>query len=157
VAIPLALGCLLRLRLLDYGAGMVLIPLVAAFSSDTMALFTGMAMGKHKLAPRVSPNKTREGALGGIVGGMVGMVLFRSVFFLVTEVQLHILWCILLGLVGAVMGQLGDLVFSCIKREYGIKDYGRLLPGHGGVLDRFDSVIFAAPAIWMLLRYIPLY
>ena len=64
---------------------------------------------------------------------------------------------ILLGLVGAVMGQLGDLVFSCIKREYGIKDYGRLLPGHGGVLDRFDSVIFAAPAIWMLLRYIPLY
>ena len=88
---------------------------------------------------------------------MVGMVLFRIVFFLVTEVQLHILWCILLGLVGAVMGQLGDLVFSCIKREYGIKDYGRLLPGHGGVLDRFDSVIFAAPAIWMLLRYIPLY
>ena len=85
------------------------------------------------------------------------MVLFRIIFFLVTEVQLHILWCILLGLVGAVMGQLGDLVFSCIKREYGIKDYGRLLPGHGGVLDRFDSVIFAAPAIWMLLRYIPLY
>ena len=157
VAIPLALGCLLRLRLLDSGAGMVLIPLVAAFSSDTMALFTGMALGKHKLAPRVSPNKTREGALGGIAGGMVGMVLFRIIFFLVTELQLHILWCILLGLVGAVMGQLGDLVFSCIKREYGIKDYGRLLPGHGGVLDRFDSVIFAAPVIWMLLRYIPLY
>lgn len=156
VAIPLALSCLLRLRLMEMGSGLVLIPLVAAFCSDTLALFAGMAFGKHKLAPLVSPKKTVEGAIGGLIGGMVGMVLFRIIFFLCTEVQLNILWCVVLGFVGAVMGQLGDLVFSAVKREYGIKDYGRLLPGHGGVLDRFDSVIFAAPVIWLIVRSIEL-
>ena len=157
VAIPLALSCLLRLRMMELGSGLVLIPLVAAFCSDTMALFAGMACGKHKLAPLVSPKKTVEGSLGGIIGGMAGMVLFRIIFFLCTEVQLNILWCVLLGLVGAVMGQLGDLVFSAVKREYGIKDYGRLLPGHGGVLDRFDSVIFAAPVLWLIIHSIRLW
>ena len=155
-AIPLALSCLLRLRQLDLGSGLVLIPLVAAFSSDTMALFTGMALGKHKLAPLVSPNKTVEGSLGGLVGGMVGMVIFRIIYFLCTEVQLQVLWCVVLGLVGAAIGQLGDLVFSAVKREFGIKDYGRLLPGHGGVLDRFDSVIFAAPVLWLIISRIHL-
>ena len=155
-AIPLALSCLLRLRMLEHGAGLVLIPLVAAFMSDTMALFGGMLFGKTKLAPVVSPKKTREGAVSGLVGGMVGMVLYRIIFFLCTEVPLHIGWCVL-GLVGAVLGQLGDLSFSCVKRQYGIKDYGRLLPGHGGVLDRFDSVIFAAPVIWMIVNAVTLY
>ncbi len=157
VAIPLALSCLLRLRLMELGSGLVLIPLVAAFCSDTMALFAGMAFGKHKLAPLVSPKKTVEGSFGGLVGGMVGMVLFRIIFFLCTEVQLNIVWCVLLGLVGAAMGQLGDLTFSAVKREYGIKDYGRLLPGHGGVLDRFDSVIFAAPVLWLIICHIRLW
>lgn len=157
IAIPLALSCLLRLRMLEHGAGLVLIPLVAAFTSDAMALFGGMMFGRTKLAPLVSPKKTREGAVSGLVGGMVGMILFRIFFFLCTEVPLHIGWCVLLGLVGAVLGQLGDLSFSCIKRQYGIKDYGRLLPGHGGVLDRFDSVIFAAPVIWMIVDAVTLY
>lgn len=156
-AIPLALSCLLRLRMLEHGAGLVLIPLVSAFMSDSLALFGGMLFGKTKLAPRVSPKKTREGAVSGLVGGMVGMILFRIVFFLCTEVQLHIGWCVALGFVGAVMGQLGDLSFSCVKRQCGIKDYGRLLPGHGGVLDRFDSVIFAAPVTWMLVNTATLY
>lgn len=157
LVIPLALSCLLRLRMLDYGAGLVLIPLVSAFMSDALALFGGMLLGKTKLAPRVSPKKTREGAVSGLVGGMVGMILYRIFFFLCTEVQLHLGWCVLLGLVGAVLGQLGDLSFSCVKRQCGIKDYGRLLPGHGGVLDRFDSVIFAAPVIWMLVSVVTLY
>ena len=157
LVIPLALGCLLRLRMLDYGAGLVLIPLVSAFMSDALALFGGMLLGKTKLAPRVSPKKTREGAVSGLVGGMAGMILYRIFFFLCTEVQLHLGWCVLLGLVGAVLGQLGDLSFSCVKRQCGIKDYGRLLPGHGGVLDRFDSVIFAAPVIWMLVSAVTLY
>ena len=157
IAIPLALSCLLRLRMLEHGAGLVLIPLVAAFMSDAMALFGGMMFGRTKLAPLVSPKKTREGAVSGLVGGMVGMILFRIFFFLCTEVPLHIGWCVLLGLVGAVLGQLGVLSFSCIKRQYGIKDYGRLLPGHGGVLDRFDSVIFAAPVIWMIVDAVTLY
>ena len=156
LAVPLALSCLLRLRMMPYGGGMVLIPLVAAFCSASAALFTGMACGKHKLAPLVSPKKTVEGAIGGLVGGMVGMVIFRIVFFFCTVHSLNILWCMLLGLVGAAMGQLGDLSFSAIKRQCGIKDYGRLLPGHGGVLDRFDSVIFAAPVIWLIVSHVTL-
>ena len=150
VDIPLAMSCLLRLRLMEFGGGLVLMPLVAAFMSDSAALFTGMACGKHKLAPKASPKKTVEGAVGGLVGGIVGMVLFRIVFFFVTVHALSIGWCMVIGLVGAFMGQLGDLSFSVIKRQCGIKDYGRLLPGHGGVLDRFDSVIFAAPVVWMI-------
>lgn len=156
VAIPLALSCLLRLRMLPYGGGMVLIPLVAAFCSDSAALFAGMAFGKHKLSPRVSPKKTVEGAIGGVAGGMLGMVIFRVIFHLVTLQPLHIGWCVLIGLVGAVLGQLGDLSFSMVKRQYGIKDYGRLLPGHGGVLDRFDSVIFTAPTVWLIVSYVTL-
>ena len=151
IVIPLALSCLLRLRLLNYGGGMVLIPSVAAFCSDSAALFGGMFFGQRKLAPLVSPKKTVEGAVSGLAGGMLGMILFRIVFFLVTEVPLHIGWCMLMGLVGSAVGQLGDLAFSCIKRERGIKDYSRLLPGHGGVLDRFDSVIFAAPVLWLIV------
>ena len=150
VAIPLAMSCLLRLRLMEFGGGLVLMPLVAAFMSDAAALVTGLACGKHKLAPHASPKKTVEGAVGGLVGGIVGMVLFRIVFFFVTVQALSIGWCMVIGLVGAFMGQLGDLSFSVIKRQCGIKDYGRLLPGHGGVLDRFDSVIFAAPVVWMI-------
>ncbi len=156
LAIPLAMTCLLRLRMMPYGGGLVLIPLVSAFSSDSLALFAGMAFGRHKLAPLVSPKKTIEGSVGGLAGGMIGMVIFRIVFFLCTEVQMNILWCVLLGLIGAMMGQLGDLVFSAVKREFGIKDYGRLLPGHGGVLDRFDSVIFAAPVLWLIITHIHL-
>ena len=156
IAIPLSMSCLMRLRMLPYGGGMLLIVLVAAFCSDTMALFAGMAFGKHKLAPKVSPKKTVEGAIGGLAGGMLGMVIFRVIFYLCTVQPLHIGWCVLIGLVGAAMGQLGDLSFSVIKRQQGIKDYGRLLPGHGGVLDRFDSVIFAAPVIWLIMSLVTL-
>lgn len=156
IAIPLTMGALLRLRMLEGGSGLVLIPMVAAFSSDSAALFAGMAFGKHKLAPKVSPKKTVEGAIGGLLGGMLGMVIFRIIFYLCTVRPLHIGWCVLIGLLGAAMGQLGDLSFSVIKRQQGIKDYGRLLPGHGGVLDRFDSVIFAAPVIWLIMGLVTL-
>ena len=151
LVIPWAFSCMLQLRMLPHGAGMVLMPLVAAFCSDSAALFTGMACDRHKMAPLVSPHKTVEGALGGIAGGVVGMVIFRIVFYFCTLVPLHIGWCVVIGRAGALMGELGDLSFSVIKRQVGIKDYGRLLPGHGGVLDRFDSVLFAAPMIWMIV------
>lgn len=151
LVIPWAFSCMLQLRMLPHGAGMVLMPLVAAFCSDSAALFTGMACGRHKMAPLVSPHKTVEGALGGIAGGVVGMVIFRIVFYFCTLVPLHIGWCVVIGLAGALMGELGDLSFSVIKRQVGIKDYGGLLPGHGGVLDRFDSVLFAAPMIWIIV------
>ncbi|MEA5142294.1 MAG: phosphatidate cytidylyltransferase [Oscillibacter sp.] len=152
IVIPLALGCLLRLRMMPYGSGLVMIPLVAAFCSDTGAFFVGLTMGKHKLAARVSPKKTTEGAVGGLLGGMLGMVIFRIIFYFCTVYPLDIGLCLLLGLLGSLMGQLGDLSFSVIKREHGIKDYGKILPGHGGVLDRFDSVIFTTPVMWLILH-----
>ena len=154
LVIPWAFSCMLQLRMLPHGAGMVLMPLVAAFCSDSAALFTGMACGRHKMAPLVSPHKTVEGALGGIAGGVVGMVIFRIVFYFCTLVPLHIGWCVVIGLAGALMGELGDLSFSVIKRQVGIKDYGRLLPGHGGVLDRFDSILFSVPIAYLFFNYI---
>ena len=157
LVIPYLLTALIRILTMKIGRYVIMVPFVVAFMSDAGAYFVGLRFGKHKLAPKVSPKKTREGAVGGLVGGMVGMIIFRIVFFLVTEVQLNIGWCVLLGLVGAAMGQLGDLSFSAIKREYGIKDYGRLLPGHGGVLDRFDSVIFAAPIVWLIISSVTMY
>ncbi len=151
VGIPLLLCALLGLRMepLTMGKCLVLAPLVAAFSCDSAALFAGMLFGKHKLAPAVSPKKTVEGALGGLVGSVVCMILFGGVVGLF---GCFLSWPFLLlsGVLGAVAGQLGDLSFSVIKRECGIKDYGRLLPGHGGVLDRFDSVIFTGPLLWLL-------
>lgn len=109
-------------------------------------------LGRHKLAPLVSPHKTVEGAAGGLVGGMAGMAIFCLVYRAITGVNLGLPLCVALGLLGALLGELGDLSFSAVKRQYGIKDYGRLLPGHGGVLDRFDSVLFAAPVLCALLR-----
>ena len=150
-AIPWAFSGLYGLHTLDNGYLLVLTPLVAAFCSDALALFTGMALGRHKLAPLVSPHKTVEGALGGLAGGMAGMAVFCAVFRAMTHTALSYSLCIALGLLGAVLGELGDLSFSAVKRQYGIKDYGRLLPGHGGVLDRFDSVLFAAPVLCALL------
>lgn len=152
--IPYAFRYLYLLRTMDGGYLLVLAPLVAAFCSDTMALFTGMACGKHKLAPHVSPNKTVEGSIGGLLGGIIGMLLLALVYRAITGTELSFGGSALLGFVGAAMGQLGDLSFSMVKRQYGIKDYGRLLPGHGGVLDRFDSVLFAAPAVYILLLWL---
>lgn len=152
--IPYAFRYLYLLRTMDGGFLLVLVPLVAAFCSDTMALFTGMACGKHKLAPRVSPNKTVEGSIGGLLGGVIGMLLFGLIYRSLCARELPLWLCALLGLAGAVMGQLGDLSFSMVKRQVGIKDYGRLLPGHGGVLDRFDSVLFAAPVVYTLLLWL---
>ncbi len=149
--IPLAFSVLVILRQMDYGSAKVMIPLVAAFCSDSMALFAGMLLGKHKLSPCVSPKKTVEGCVGGFVGGIIGMIIFRFIAEAACGYILSWGLTILLGAAGSALGQLGDLSFSVIKREFSIKDYGKLLPGHGGVLDRFDSVIFASPVILFLL------
>ena len=150
---PLMLSCLLRLRLLgNLGPALVVMPLAISFGSDTFALFAGMLCGKHKLTP-VSPKKTVEGGVGGLIGGVFGMAVFK----LIAEAALGTAlldWTAvaLFGILGSVVGQIGDLSFSLIKREFGVKDYGSLLPGHGGILDRFDSVTFVAPFVWVLLR-----
>ena len=155
-AIPLALSCLLRLRLLNYGGGLVLMPLVAAFMSDSAALFTGMACGKHKLAPIVSPKKTVEGAVGGVVCNIVFLCLYTLLLnkcFGFTQVNYF--YAAIYGVLGAVASIVGDLTLSVVKRQGGIKDYGNLIPGHGGILDRFDSTMLVAPLTELLILLIP--
>jgi len=156
VFIPFFLSSFLRIRQMEAWRAYVLLPFVVAFLSDAFALFAGMAFGKHKLAPELSPKKTVEGAIGGLAGATVCAVAYGLLFeplFGVTGVRL---WALAVyGVVGSVLSQLGDLSFSYLKREYGIKDFGNILPGHGGVLDRFDSVIFCAPFIEIMLHILP--
>ena len=155
VAIPLFLSAFLRIRLMEHWKPLIILPLVVAFLSDAFALFAGMACGKHKLAPELSPKKTWEGAVGGFLGAILSTVVYGLVLQLAFAYQVDYLRLALYGALGSVVSQLGDLSFSYIKREYGIKDFGNVLPGHGGVLDRFDSVIFCAPLMELLIRVLP--
>ena len=149
---PAMLSCLLRLRLTpDLGKALVFVPLCISFGSDTFALFAGMLFGRHKLAPLVSPKKTVEGAVGGLLGGVVGMALLLWICRLAMGGMLLTWWeALLFGVAGSGVCQVGDLSFSVFKRDFGVKDYGKLLPGHGGILDRFDSVTFVAPFVWLM-------
>ncbi len=132
-----------------------------AWGGDTSAYFAGRAFGKRKLAPVVSPHKTVEGAIGGVIGSvLVGeliTVLYINVFNFSSSLNVKLgyyLAIALLGIVAAVLGICGDLFASAVKRQNGIKDYGTIFPGHGGILDRFDSVIFIAPLVELVVRYV---
>ena len=131
----------------EFGIYKWLIVLIA-FGTDIFAYFTGYFIGKHKLCPTLSPKKTIEGAVGGIVFAILFTVLF--VKFAVPDTAPVICFAVI-GLIVSVMSQFGDLSASAMKRRMGIKDYGNLIPGHGGILDRFDSIIFAAPSLYFLL------
>ena len=154
--VPYLLLSLLRIFQMNYHHGpfIVLLPLLAAWGADTCALFAGMFFGRHKLAPVVSPKKTVEGAVGGVIGGAVLVLIAALIMNSTLKLGLPLWAAVVLGAVGAVLGEIGDLSFSIIKRQTGIKDYGHIFPGHGGVLDRFDSVIFVAPFAEFLFRIV---
>lgn len=133
-----------------WGAGTVIAMLAAIWICDTAAYFGGRAMGRHKLFPRVSPNKTWEGAIWGFAGAVLTMVAAK---FLLLE-YLSLTHAVILGALVGVLDQLGDLVESLLKRDAGIKDSSALLPGHGGLFDRFDSLIFVSPAVFLYLDFI---
>ena len=154
IILPYMLMSLIRMFTMEGGNGALylLVPLLAAWGSDTCALFAGMAFGKHKLAPVISPKKTIEGSVGGVVGATVLLVIYGIAVSSLTDTTLSVPLCIAVGIFGAVLGQVGDLSFSIVKRKSGIKDYGKIFPGQGGVLDRFDSVIFVAPVVELLLH-----
>ncbi len=141
-------------QLHEHGAVYLFMPFVAAFSSDSGAYFAGLYLGKHKLAPKLSPKKTIEGSIGGFVAAIVIMLIYgiilRACGFAVDFLVLAIY-----GFFGSLAGQIGDLAFSSIKRLYGIKDYSKIIPGHGGILARFDSVLFIAPLFELLLMWVP--
>ncbi|MBQ4066714.1 MAG: phosphatidate cytidylyltransferase [Clostridia bacterium] len=131
---------------MEIGALIYLLVFIAPWVTDTFAYFCGMLLGRHKLIPSVSPKKTVEGSIGGIVFCIAGCILYRYVLALLGNEALPPIWIFaVLGLIISIVSQIGDLIFSLIKRRYGIKDYGIIFPGHGGVLDRFDSVIATAP------------
>lgn len=115
---------------------------IISFATDTFAYFIGYLFGKHKLIPKISPKKTIEGSVGGIIGSIVCCILFGYLF------KLDLVHMVFIGSMGSIVAQLGDLFASAIKRYVGIKDYGKLIPGHGGILDRFDSVILVAPFVY---------
>ncbi len=133
----------------NIGARLVFLVALLTWATDTAAYLFGVSLGRHKLIPRISPNKTIEGAIGGLVGAaVVGWLLTRSLVPLMTPLA-----GVMLGLVVGIMAQLGDLVESLIKRDAGIKDTAELIPGHGGVLDRFDSMLFTAPVVYYYFRF----
>ena len=144
--LAVAFSAMVLLRDLENGVFLFLLPFLGSWVTDTFAYFTGRVCGRHKLAPVISPKKTVEGSLGGVffavlVFGLYGLVLSQN------DLTPNYPALLLCGLIVSVVSQIGDLALSAIKREYGIKDYSRLFPGHGGVLDRFDSVIATAPLI----------
>lgn len=154
--IPYLLGALIRVRTMANGRFWIMIPFVIAFLSDAGAYFVGLKLGRHKLAPVVSPNKTIEGMLGGMVCAVVGMLIYAAVLSIGFHFRIRFGVAVLYGLIGSAAGVFGDLSFSVIKRQTGIKDYGYLIPGHGGFLDRFDSITLVAPTVEALLLLLPL-
>ena len=130
---------------------MVWLIFFAAFGSDICAYFTGYFLGKHKMAPHLSPKKTWEGFFGGILGGTLVCGIFGLIF--VKEAIIH---CFIIGLIASVFSVFGDLTASAYKRSMGIKDYGKLIPGHGGIMDRFDSVLYTAPVVYYYIQFMHL-
>lgn len=153
--VPFFLSAFLRLEAAQGTRLIFALPLVYAFLSDAGGYFVGRFCGKHKLAPKLSPKKTVEGSAGAVVFAVVGGVLFGLAAQYGFAMEPNYMALALFGIPMSIISQFGDLVFSYIKREFKIKDYGKLFLGHGGVLDRFDSVIFAAPLLELLLCLIP--
>lgn len=143
------------IRNMEHGLVLVLLIFVSSWINDTCAYFVGRALGKHKMAPVLSPKKSIEGLIGGIVGAGLFGAVFGILFdkYVDTMNYAPLLFAVV-GAVGALPAVIGDLAASAIKRNNDIKDYGKLIPGHGGILDRFDSIIFTAPIIYYLLVYL---
>ena len=151
IPIPLALSTLYWLRVMPWGNWLVLFPIIVTILTDSGAYFVGVAMGKRKPFPNISPNKTIAGCVGGIIIGTAGIFAYGMIMQHFTGMTVSIPVLLTIGLVGSVITETGDLAFSLLKRKLGIKDYGNLIPGHGGMLDRFDSMIFSAPTIFLLM------
>ena len=148
-AIGYAFSAFLRIEASGMPRVWLLLPFILSFACDTFAYFVGCTIGKHKLAPKVSPKKSVEGSVGGLVGNVLCGLLFA---YFVGGISYG--GMVILAVACGVVAQIGDLSFSLIKREFGIKDYGKLFLAHGGVLDRFDSVLFVAPVIEIILQFV---
>lgn len=157
IIIPLGLSALVELRRMDHGKYLVLLAVLLTFVTDAGAYFAGVFLGKHRGITKVSPNKSVEGYIGGFATGVVFAILYGLVASKIAAASVNLLSLALCGLFGALATEVGDLAFSFIKRQYGVKDYGHLLPGHGGMLDRFDSMIFCGPVVLFIVQCLPVF
>ncbi|UFS68897.1 phosphatidate cytidylyltransferase [Geomonas sp. RF6] len=148
--VPLLLAHLILLRVEPHGVAWIFLMMVIVMSGDSAAYYVGSSFGRTKLYPAVSPKKSVEGSLGGLAGSVIGALVFRALFF----AELTIVDAVAVALLCGVLGQLGDLFESLIKRSCGVKDSGTLIPGHGGILDRLDSILFAAPAVFYYAYFV---
>ena len=152
---PVMLSFVYLTRSLEHGEYLVWMIFISSWVSDTFAYLVGISVGKHKYLPKLSPKKSLEGSIGGIFGAALagGLYGYFALERIIPDVE--ITWILVaIGAVGSVISQIGDLAASAIKRNHDIKDYGKLIPGHGGIMDRFDSVIFTAPIIYFLCYYL---
>lgn len=140
----------------------VLIALAAAWTTDTGAYFVGVKFGKHKLCPEISPKKTIEGAVGGVVFSLICMLLIcfgmqkLSAAYLSSTIEVNYMYILIFAPILSLISMVGDLAASIIKRQHGIKDFGNIMPGHGGVVDRFDSVLMVLPAVYLISNFFPI-
>ena len=146
---------LYQTRLMTDGKYLVWLIFLSSWGCDTCAYCVGMLFGRHKMAPVLSPKKSIEGAVGGVAGAVLLGIIYSAIFGgYMAEVENPMVACPIACGISAVISQIGDLAASAIKRNHGVKDYGKLIPGHGGILDRFDSMLFTAPAIYFALTFL---
>ncbi len=153
--VAVMLSCVYQTRMLQKGAYIVWLIFLCSWGCDTCAYCVGVLIGKHKMSPVLSPKKSIEGAVGGVAGSILLTLLYTWIFREAMQIGTEemLIFAAISG-VGALISMVGDLTASAIKRNYEIKDYGKLIPGHGGILDRFDSVIFTAPIVYYLAAYL---
>lgn len=154
IYVPVLMMFMYKIRCMADGLYLLPLVFISAWGNDTCAYCVGVLIGKHKLAPRLSPKKSIEGFIGGIagaglLGGLYGFVFKDSLALPVNPVILYAVMCAAAGMISVI----GDLTASAVKRDFEIKDYSRLIPGHGGIMDRFDSILFTAPVIYFLALY----
>lgn len=155
IILPYLLCSLIRILVMAEGRYFILMPFAVACLNDVCAYLIGCKFGKHKLAPKISPKKSVEGFAAGLTAAVLGMVIYGLVLQFACGFKVNYFYAVIYGVVGGLMGVFGDLCFSVIKRQTGIKDYGNIIPGHGGILDRFDSMIVVGPLIEALLLLLP--
>ncbi|MPW25842.1 phosphatidate cytidylyltransferase [Alkalibaculum sp. M08DMB] len=153
IYVPFLLGHISLFRNFENGSFLILLVFIICFSTDTFAYIIGINFGKHKLCPLISPKKSIEGAIGGIVGSLIITSIYGYLMNKYNLLEFQPIYYIVLSFWASILSQFGDLTASLIKRNFNVKDFGNILPGHGGVLDRFDSIIFATPLVYYFTLY----
>lgn len=152
IYIPFMFSFMKLILLMEQGRILIWLVFLGAFSSDICAFLVGTKFGKHKLCPDISPKKTVEGAIGGVFGVVISYLVLTYIANRYFAMDLNYIYIVIAGIIAGIAGQFGDLSASAIKRYCKVKDFGNLIPGHGGILDRFDSILFVAPVIYMFLK-----